>query len=847
MIGHDGQHEAAPSIEPDDTFASWLDRLALTTLRRTYPSFERFAPVHGPLPAEAYRSLMRFAAAQELGQFDADDYVKLIREAYLVPMQLLKRKQRDYVLPAQPENAELVRLVLPLIETETSPKLIYEQLQGPVYGLVPDQVSLLLVYLLILGEIDILKGNTSYRESFETLPNPVQYDRIVPGRALRGNQVQELTILCEGLQIRVPAQMTVMAQRRAAHELRRRVTQLVEPLHTLRRRLHNTPGATAVIEQLTRFLQRMAVLQQSSDEVHTVQQFLFEFGTARRFLEEYHGYQQLAEKLDRNLQSLKQYQTLLTHPHVVNWEDPSLAIRRESLGPAPPLDHLESLDSWLDVARDVYQSYQESYTERHRAWWTCVEQHPLWNWRPHPLSSSRHLGLAESLAGLHECRTRAAKLRCPGLVNLDFQPSCHCGFDGKRHAIRTELERFDRLRAEVETTMRHFFGQQKVRLRMQKWLEDKIEVNPQTLAYVAQQAEFPEVSDLAIFDQYLAGIELVKEIDSRELLELVAERTWEPADLLRVLQDYLARFKNVRLRFPARAVSSSGLVNWCVEQSLRFGVPLPQGIAADELGAAVSCLQPNWVGQSTVTQLDKLGLGEAIENKIAQWLLDGHLKLPSQPTESLLVESIREILAPVDSESVDQLAEQAQRMYQHHGRLVCLARRAWLQRLDRLARHLPQDAPCPLSELLSACEDASWVVVDGLGLPLVPWFRLALGDLFPAWRLDRVDYALVSCHTTTDQWYRDLVESGVRHPLEKINVLDSMLHERFLPLEDLWRVALAELTVACRQLVTRLPQPRKLVVFADHGFRLAKDGRSYGHGGDSSLERLVPVVHLHPR
>ena len=38
-----------------------------------------------------------------------------------------------------------------------------------------------------------------------------------------------------------------------------------------------------------------------------------------------------------------------------------------------------------------------------------------------------------------------------------------------------------------------------------------------------------------------------------------------------------------------------------------------------------------------------------------------------------------------------------------------------------------------------------------------------------------------------------------------------------------------------------------LLVFADHGFRIAPDGRSYVHGGSSTLERTVPVLHLLPR
>ena len=33
-------------------------------------------------------------------------------------------------------------------------------------------------------------------------------------------------------------------------------------------------------------------------------------------------------------------------------------------------------------------------------------------------------------------------------------------------------------------------------------------------------------------------------------------------------------------------------------------------------------------------------------------------------------------------------------------------------------------------------------------------------------------------------------------------------------------------------------------MFSDHGFRMDAEGRSYCHGGDSTLERLVPVMTL---
>jgi hypothetical protein len=88
----------------------------------------------------------------------------------------------------------------------------------------------------------------------------------------------------------------------------------------------------------------------------------------------------------------------------------------------------------------------------------------------------------------------------------------------------------------------------------------------------------------------------------------------------------------------------------------------------------------------------------------------------------------------------------------------------------------------------------------------------------------------------------------VRRPLEKIDVVDELLHRRSLRFDELCSLALAELRIALGRVRDRLDPQRALVVFADHGFRLdPDDGRRWSHGGASTLERVVPVLRLDPR
>jgi len=844
----DGTAEPVPRLDRGDSFSHWLDTAAVLGLRRSFPSFERFAPIHGPLPNDAYRSLMRFVLSTELGHYDADDAVKLIREAYLVPMGLLKRRGRDYVVPGNLEKNELVSLVLPLIESETSPNVICEHLQGPVYGLVHDQVCLLLVMLLVQGEIDILKGKTSYREAYETMPNPLQYDRVVPGRALPVEQSRELQLLCEKLRIRLPQQLTVIAQRRAAREIRTRLREELDPLRKLKVKLASIDGGQKLADRLSQFILRLGALEAADDEIQGFQQFLYEFGTSSRALADLVEYRELSERIDQVLDELGRFQHLFSHPVIRGWTDPELVVQVESLGTVPGLEQTEALESWLRQARQAYTGYREAYREEHEKWWRGLASHLIWTWRPHALAASRHLGLEDDMQALEACRQRAGKLRCSGLVNLDFQPCCHCGFDGQASPVVAETVQFETLREKIEQSLGHFFSQEKVRARLRDWVDEGFEVTPATLAYLEKREPLPEVSDLTLFDRHLAGIELVKPVDATEMIDILAERIWQPRQLAGALGAYLDRFGDARLRFSVPRHRGAELAAWCVEQSLRHGAPLPKELARDALADVAEVFQVDWVGQPAWESLDKLELGAEIEDRVISAIISGELAVPNGAVTSFCssVNCALEILRPSSVASVGDLASASERLYREHARFMRLGRTAWLERLETLAHTAPDETVPPLMQQLAQHETDQWVVIDALGLPLVSLLVDSLGELLPAWRLDSLHYASVSETTTTDEWYRGLVDGGVRRALEKVNVVDTLLHQRFVPFDDLCQVASAELAVACRKLWPRLEPDRPLLVFADHGFRIAPQGNAYVHGGDSPLERIVPLFHLQP-
>ncbi len=844
----EGRPEGAFTEPGSKPFPEWLETCALWILRRRYPSFERFAPTHGPLPKEAYRQFMRAMRVLGLEQPrspQAGEFLDLVREGYLVPMGLLRRASRGYEVPVRLESHELIKLVRPMLEHRPAPRTLYEHLAQPVYGLVPEQVHLLLIFLLIQGELDIVKGALSYRDHWETLPLPIQYERLQPARALGLEQLNELGRLCEGLNIRTPAQWTVLAQRQAAKRLTKLAGERCQGLSTLARRLEQQSGTDAIGERLRRHQDRWCHLGQG-DELDALQQFLYEAAPVARFLVDEQELSALPAQLDRFTAELSRLQHLFAQPP---FTEGAWAQRLGELGETPGLDRGDDMDAWLQAAQRLYQGYCEEYRQAHDAWWRETNRHPLWQWQPPALARSGHLHLEPELEALKIQHAKVYALRCRGVVKLDYQTRCGCGFDGRGAPVTVELERLAVLKGEIETGLQRFFAQDRVRERIKEWIDAGQEVNGITQAYVRGEETLPEVRNLALFDRHLAGVETVARIEPRQLLEPLAGKTWEPRALAAELARRLEGLKAERIRIETgeRPAEQDVLLTWAVRQCLGHGIGLPRGLGRDTGSRVAELVRAEWVSQGALAALDALGLGEAAEDRILGWLLDGTLPTPLGHDLCPLSAAVLEILQPSVPADAAALGRLAAALYRQQGRLAPLAGERWLARLEALAQTALSTQPPELGGLLAQDGDeVQWLVIDALGLPMLELLHSRVQEWLPHWRPDRLEFAQVSPPTDTNRFFSELLQQGINHPLEKINALDRLLHQRSLPFADLEQLADAEIHAVARAMATRLDPARPLRVLADHGFRLGRDGWAYVHGGGCTLERVVPVLWMVP-
>ena len=841
-----GAQTGAPIDAMQGGQTAWLNAYGEWLLRQTYPLFERFAPSHGPLPKEAYRQFMKYSTEHDLGAEEAPEFVKLIREAYLVPMRLMQRRGADYAMNPRLDGHELVRLIAPILEHHPSPARIYQNLAGPVYGLVPDQIHLLLLTLLIQGEIDILKGQRSYREIYQTLIKPLQYDKIVPGRALTLNQLRDLEVLCEGFDISIPKQWTVLAQKRAIEQLRKFGGSQRDRLGDFLAQLQREQETGDLSDRVEKLIAAWLALEKGEHELQGLQHFLFAIGSPPRFVNEAREMMTLPPRFEKLLREAQRFRHLFGYPSLSGCEDPGVRAGFETLGPAPALAQPETLEAWLTQAQAVYEKYRHWYRRRHEEWRESVGRHAVWSYQIPRMARSRHLAAQDLVSELQSLKAKAQAERCAGMSPLDFQPVCRCGFDGRESPLGETLSRFEKAEKRLEQELELFFQQDKVKMRIQEWVDQKLELNTQALSYLEGKARYPDVENLSLFDQHLSGVDLVQTVGAETLLDLVGERLWEKSALLEELERFLSSLGSritFRRREPARGTE---LLAWAAEQALRHGSPLPAVLSPAEQSIIAGLIEPKWVAEESLLKLEQMELGEEAIRRILSMVLDGLVPAPKSRPSRGAVAAALELLAPQQPASPEILAEKVSSLYQQNERFLELRPQLWLTRLNQLAEIELSPSPCLLASVLRRHLNAQWIVIDALGLPLLATVRETLRDCLARWKMEAIEFGLVSRQTSTDEFYRALIDEGLQKPFEKLDGIDTLIHNRRSDLDSLARLTRAELEVGLRRIVPRLDPGQPVVVFGDHGFRLGLDGRAFSHGGPSTLERITPVFVLRP-
>jgi hypothetical protein len=681
---------------------------------------------------------------------------------------------------------------------------------------------------------------------YETLTSPLQYDTVVPGHALSANQLRNLQILCEGFHITAPKQWSVLAQKRVVDQLRKYGRGQRDLLSAFLMRLKEHGEAGETVSQVEDLLSKWLALEKGEHELQAFQHFEAAAGPPHRFAMQANELASLPQRFEKLLRETQRFRHLFSHPAVAQSPNADVAVRLAALESVPPLSQPEALEAWLERANALYGVYQQSYRESHEQWRDGVSRHPVWSYRIPSVARSRPLMAGDLVRKVEALLAQAREERCPGLTSLEFQPVCRCGFDGAESRLSETLRRFESASQKLETEIRLFFQQDRVKSKFRDWVNHGLEVSTPALSYLEGKRHFPEVENLSLFDQYLSGLELVKPVEAETLVDMVADRVWERPALLKAIEDLFDR-AGPRIVFRRNAGDQPArkeLAAWCYEQALRNGVPLPAVFSPEQQRLAAELIDPRWIAEASLLKVDQMGLGEAAIQRVLDMVLKGLVRAPEHVEGCGPVTAARELLNPSSPCSADELAKTIQSLYMQHGRFMKIEPQRWLALLDRLATAELPGEPRPLEERLREHLDAQWLVVDCLGIPLLDVLQSVLRDSLPQWKLQAVEFAFVSPRTSTEAFYITLIEKELKKAFDKIDAVDHLIHERSPNMEDLARLARAELEIAFRKLGRRLDPGKPVLIFGDHGFRLAADGRSFTHGGSSTLERLTPLLLL---
>lgn len=844
----DGYCEQLKAPDIQKTFRDWLSHCCEKILKRKYPQFERYAPTFGPLPAQAFQELMEYARDHELTDEAAPERIRIIREGYLCPMGLLQRKERTY--QAAPLNRhDLVNFVYQILPHRPSPEVIYESLSQPVYGLVPEQIHCLLLYLYLEGEIEISKGSKSYRECYNELPLPIQYDKLSTGRGLSLEQIEKLEKICDGLNLDYPSRWGIVLQRRMVERLRKIGLEQSQRLHRFILRI-NDLDMKSLQGEVERILGYWRTLEKDGDEIATLQQFLYEIESSGNFVALYQKLESLPERFESLWRESERLKHLLSQPALVDCEVISEAL--SDLEPAPALDNPDVAQHWVEKAKRLYQSYALLYSEQHQRFWNDVLQNPIWTSSVPRLAYSTNVSLSMKIDRWSKFREEAMKARCTGLTSVEFQPACRCGYLMSDAPIVQMIRNWEQISQEIRSELRGFFQQESVKELVARWLNDDPPADKQewerVREYLDGKCDYPDLMDFRLLDKLLSGLETFQTVESAKLLSFIEGRTWDREILVRDLSSWLQNFQP-RVRFVGGSQNpneSQDLVIWTVRESLATGRPLP-ALGRDEQRLLAERIEPSWVTEAGLRKLEGLGLGEKAIDEVVRWTLEERLPQVelSRCEESEICRVISWMRRFPTMPDVSSWVPVIRTVHGQQERFSRLCRTEWLRFLDQLANWDPGTQP-KLIQVLDREVSSQWLCVDAMGILILKEAQEALDAGLKAWRLESVQWALVESPTSTDHFYRTLIDLKAGKPLAKINALDTLLHHE-TSYDDVVHKTSGVLGAALRKTIRTFDVSLPVIVFADHGFRLNPDGRGFSHGGSSTLERIVPVLKWVPK
>jgi len=824
-----------------------LDQIGASIFAYHFPRFETFAPSSGPLPKDLLRELQRFLTTQPITSSEAPSSIRIIQEAYLVPMKLLRRRGMQLEIAPVLEKHELIQRLLPIVEHQPKVKKIYAFFQEPVFGLVPDQVALLLIFLCHLGEIELTKAGKSYRDAYETIPNPIQYDRIQKLRQLSLEQIKDVEEICSGLQISVPKNLSSSLHlKKAIMNLKSFGSTQEDKLSGALFNLSDQPWSQSFKKRILHHLQIWKSLEKGGSEFEQIQHFLFQVARPSAFIQEHLQLQTLPQTVNKIQQDIARFRDLFQHPLIRSCPQPTLAECLERLPNPDELEALEAMQEWISQANAFYNDYCQWYRTAHDRFWSKAREPYLEGVDiDHLLEISQlpSIGFEEERSKYLESIRKWQQLRCHGLRDLQFSPVCHCGFDGEQARATEHLAEAQRTLNLIWEGSKRFFQSPVILEKVKEWSEKGLDPEQRTLSYLNGKSPIPEIREPNAFREHLQGVNLVQEIPTQAFNQQFGDRTWQRDEFLRAVSSWSSslphRFRFIDARTEKGTDNSRTMLDFTLQLALKTGTPLPPDFRIKLDGMDDFNLAD--VSVPTLNLLDKMNLPKTLENTILQACYEDRLRLPKTCSSSSPVRLIQAWRNREKDSPAALGSDFVELAYMWTPRFVKLFSENWLNFIDSMANW--DWSQQQLKSILEEHLDADWVVIDGMGIFLDRMLHKVIEEKLPDYEITASGIGMSQPNSTTDGFYRELL--GHNHPKSfvKFNEIDQLLHQKEKPLGELLPLVKVHLEWRMDEYISK-HRPKSLLIFADHGFRLAKNGLYFQHHGGSNLERAFPFLRL---
>ncbi len=577
-----------------------LEKVAFRILGRRFPQHIKIAPFQSYLNSSQVKVLEEKFLVQGEIDIETAQSTGLIRviDGFLKPMDLVAKKQRNILLQIRPEKNPLIQnLFKELKEEKTEFKPLYWRLRKGPFGISQSQFNLLILSMLYGGYLTAYteKKKISLKNFNSSHLARVQY--IGYGEIIR-DDCQEILQSCVLLPPRLKNQPFSLPLQQTVWEfLTDKKQEMVPQLENLQYKINDLESKGELGDlSLQEFRKTLSKVENLLDEIkvsYSAEEGLERFATAYRNMpgveKNLEQMEQLRLFIEENLSEYLQMKRYLQHPDLLIPQEEkyenlkkNLDNLQESLKDQAIIIDSQIFKATRDNFRRFKNEYKQVYSQEHQVKLGEERFKPYWEKKKTTgyrvlqlLSRVELISVKNDLVKVDRLLARALSRNCQVFSpeNLEHTPTCNCGFS---LGTKVELPSLQLIQETIEAGIKEYIeaiqekgNRKKINEYLQNMeeagekksarpLKTILQLNPENRLIIKELDKNLNQEVIDRINKALAGeISLVRR-DLDELYENIVDRSFTPAQLQRIFQEWLEGMEKLEKNTYVRVVSGEG-------------------------------------------------------------------------------------------------------------------------------------------------------------------------------------------------------------------------------------------------------------------------------------------------